>query len=76
MACRSNAAAELRHLEGLLMRWPRSIRLQLQVQELRARIAREKEAKARALRGQIRRQLMGADPDTLARLVRELGCAS
>jgi len=58
------------------MRWPRSIRLQLQVQELRARIAREKEAKARALRGQIRRQLMGADPDTLARLVRELGCAS
>lgn len=69
-------AAELRHVEGLLMRWPRSIRLQLQVQELRRTLAWERETKAWTLRGQIRRSLMSLDNDALARLAREMERAS
>lgn len=52
------------------MVWPRSIRLQRKIQELRAQLTRQREAKARALRGEIRRRLMDADADTLARIAR------
>lgn len=63
---------ELARLEGLLMRWPRSIHLKIQIQAERARLEREREHKARALRGAIRRRLMSADLPTLAQLARDL----
>jgi hypothetical protein len=69
-------AAELHRLEQLLMVFPRAIHLQLQVQNLRARIAREKESKARALRGEIRRQLMAADANTLVQVAQQLRSVS
>ena len=72
MTTPSSLTAELHQTEQLLMKFPRAIRLQLKVRDLRAQIARQREAKARGLRGQIRRDLMGADVDTLARLAREL----
>ena len=66
-----NPAAELRHLEGILMRWPRDVRIQLKIQELRRQIERQRQARAGKMRGQIRRDLMTADLDTLARIARE-----
>ena len=65
-------AAELHRTEQLLMVWPRAPRLIAKVQELRRQLARERDARARALRGQIRRSLMSASVDTLAGLAREL----
>jgi len=63
---------ELKQTENLLMRWPRSIRLQLKARALRGALEREEQARYRNLRGMIRRRLMDADMDTLARLAREL----
>lgn len=63
---------EIARLTGLLMRWPCSIKVIRQVQAERARLAREEERKARRLRGQIRRRLMSADLQTLARLNHDL----
>ena len=68
----ASLAADLHHAEQLLMKFPCAIRLQLQVRDLRAQLDRQGEARARALRGMIRRQLMCADEATLARLAREL----
>lgn len=63
---------EIRHLEGLLMCWPRSLRIKQRLQELRAEQAREerKGAKAEraALRGVIFRALRTASLDTLRQL--------
>ena len=67
-----SAESELRHLESVLMRWPRSLRIQRKIQELRRQIERDREAQARNLRGRIRRSLMDSDLDTLARIAREL----
>ena len=67
-----NLRSELHHAEQLLMKWPRAIRLQLQVQALRRQLAALEASKARALRGQIRRSLMSADLNTLSRLARDL----
>ena len=65
-------AAELHRTEQRLMLFPRSPRLLAKVQDLRRQVAREHDARARALRGQIRRKLMAASLDTLAGLAREL----
>jgi hypothetical protein len=69
-------AAELHHLEQLLMKWPMSVRIRRKVDALRRQVAQQREDRLRKLRGEIRRQIMAADPDTLARVARELRSAS
>jgi hypothetical protein len=69
-------AAELHHLEQLLMKWPMSARIRRKVAQLRRQVAQQRENRLRKLRGEIRRQIMAADPDTLARVARDLRSAS
>jgi len=64
--------ATVAHLERLMMRWPNSARLKLAIKEAKLREAREAERAARALRGQIRKALMGADIKTLKNVAAEL----
>lgn len=63
---------ELERLERLFLKWPCSPRLKRRIAEERAKLVREKEARARALRGQVRRSLMAADADTLVRVLQEM----
>jgi len=69
-------AAELHHLEQLLMKFPRSVRLRRKVQALRQVVAQQKENRLRKLRGEIRRGLSGASLETLADVARQLRSAS
>jgi hypothetical protein len=68
-------ASELEYLEALLLKWPCSIRLRRRIAEERAALARRESARARELRGEIRRGLMAADEATLAQLAQLLGVA-
>jgi hypothetical protein len=76
MKCPSSPAAELHHLEQLLMKWPMSIRIRRKVNELRQVVDQQRENRLRKLRGEIRRNLAGASLDTLAAVARELRSAS
>lgn len=78
MPAHSEAATrrELEVLEAALLRWPCSIRLKRRIAEERAALARHESARARELRGEIRRGLMTADEATLAQLAQLLGVAS
>jgi len=67
-------ASELRRAECLLMKWPCSKRIQTKVRALRLQLARENEAKARKLRGEIMRGIKYADIGTLTTLVNVMVC--
>ena len=76
-------AAELHRLEQLLLKWPMSVRIRRMVTKLRRQVAeqetrrhQQEEAKAQALRGEIRRRLMAADVNTLAQVAQQLRSAS
>lgn len=61
-------AQRIRHLEGQLMRWPRSARAKRLLQEARAEEARQAAAEAKILRSRIRRDLGSASIETLRHL--------
>lgn len=61
-------AQRIRHLEGQLMRWPRSARVKRLLQEAREEEARQADAEARSLRGRIRRALGSAPIEVLRQL--------
>lgn len=65
-------AQRIQHLEGQLMRWPRSARVKRLLHEARAEETRLAESEASTLRGRIRRALGEAPVDLLRQIVRYL----